>query len=344
LLLGQGLERGEHRVQARLVDAEAQRLQAVVQRGAAAVAAHHHLRLGPAHVFGRHDLVGAAVLEHAVLVDARLVRERVLPDHRLVALDHHAGDAREQARGRHQPAGVDAGAGVVVSVAHAQRHHQFFQRAVAGALADAVDGALDLARAAFDRGQAVGHGQAQVVVAVGAEHRFFGVAHVGTQVFEQRADLAGRGVADGVGDVQRARAGGDRRAADLDQVLGLGAQRVLAGELDVVDIAARLLDRGDGAFQHLLPVQVELVLAVQRAGGDEHMDARLGRAFQRARAGFDVAGVTARQGRQRRGAHFAHDRAHALEVGLRACGEAGLDDVHAEFAERMGEAQLLAGA
>ena len=40
----------------------------------------------PAHVLGAHDLVGLAVLQHAVLVDPGLVRERVGADDRLVGL------------------------------------------------------------------------------------------------------------------------------------------------------------------------------------------------------------------------------------------------------------------
>ena len=39
----------------------------------------------------RHDLVRQRVLEHAVLVDARFVRERVASDDRLVRLDREAG-------------------------------------------------------------------------------------------------------------------------------------------------------------------------------------------------------------------------------------------------------------
>jgi hypothetical protein len=83
-----------------------------------------------------------------------------------------AGDALQQARGRVQLLRVDAGVQAVALVARAQRHHQLFHRGIAGALADAVDRALDLAGAAFDRRQRVGHGEAQVVVAVRAEdHR-----------------------------------------------------------------------------------------------------------------------------------------------------------------------------
>ena len=61
--------------------------------------AQHQLRLRQADVLGVHDLVGGALLEHAVLVDAGLVGEGVLADDGLVALHLHAGDVR------HQPAG-----------------------------------------------------------------------------------------------------------------------------------------------------------------------------------------------------------------------------------------------
>ena len=48
-------------------------------------------------------------------------------------------------------------------------HDDFFQGAVAGPFAEAVDGAFDLAGPFLHGGQAVGHGQAQVVVAMDAE-------------------------------------------------------------------------------------------------------------------------------------------------------------------------------
>ena len=59
----------------------------------------------------------------------------------------------------------------------AQRHHELFERRVAGALADAVDRALDLPDAALDRREAVGDREAEVVVAVRAEDRAIGVRH-----------------------------------------------------------------------------------------------------------------------------------------------------------------------
>ena len=55
--------------------------------------------------------------------------------------------------------------------ARLERHHDFFERSVARALADAVDGALDLPRAGLHRRQRIRHRQAQIVVAVHADDR-----------------------------------------------------------------------------------------------------------------------------------------------------------------------------
>ena len=61
---------------------------------------------------------------------------------------------------------------------------------------------------------------------------------------------------------------------DLFQEIGLGARAVFGGELDVVHVAARQFDRGDGFVEHLLLRLLELVLQVDVAGGDEGVDAR----------------------------------------------------------------------
>ncbi len=50
------------------------------------------------------------------------------------------------------------------------RHHDFFERGVAGALADAVDGAFDLPRAAAHAGQRIRHRHAEIVMAMHREH------------------------------------------------------------------------------------------------------------------------------------------------------------------------------
>ena len=241
LLFAQALELLEHQLQFVFVQPEAQRTQARFDGGAATVAAQHHLRVFPAHIFRAHDLVGAAMAQHAVLVDARFVGEGVGTDDGLVALHRHADQALQQLRSADDARGVDRAVLLVEGLAHLQDHRDLFQRAVAGALADAIDGAFDLARTAFDGGQRVGHGQAQVVVAMRTEDHVGGIGNVGNagdDLLEHRADLFRRGEADGVGQVDGGGAGGNGHARNFDQVIQLGAGGILGREFDIVDVRA----------------------------------------------------------------------------------------------------------
>jgi hypothetical protein len=90
------------------------------------------------------------------------------PDDRLVGLDRVAGDVGDEPAGAGDLLGLDAGLGAEVVAARADRHDDLFERGVAGALADAVDGALDLRRAGAHGGERVGDGEPEVVVAVAA--------------------------------------------------------------------------------------------------------------------------------------------------------------------------------
>ena len=106
--------------------------------------------------------------------------------------------------------GVDAGVIGIGVGARLQDHDDLFERAVAGALADAVDGAFDLPRAGFDGRQRVGHRQAQIVVAVHADDG--AIAQRLHDAADQRAVFLGRGVAHRIGNVDRAGAGGHHGA------------------------------------------------------------------------------------------------------------------------------------
>ena len=113
------------------------------------------------------------------------VAESVLSDHGLVGLDGHAGDAADQAAGRVYLGGVNTDVGLEEVFPGVHRHDYLFKRGVAGALADAVDAALDLGSAGFYCGQAVGDRQAKVVVAVNAKVHAVDAAHVGLDLPEQ---------------------------------------------------------------------------------------------------------------------------------------------------------------
>src|SRR5581483_5403171 len=125
--------------------------------------------------------------------------------------------------------------------------------------------------------------------------RLVRIAHVLAQVGEQLVDLGRRGVAHGVRNVDGGGAGGDGGAEDFNQEFGFGTQRVFGGEFDVSAVFARMQDGSDGGVQYLLLAHAELVLAMQRTGGEKQVNAGSMGAFQCACGGVDVAGLTSRQ-------------------------------------------------
>src|SRR3990172_2991658 len=217
------LERLEGPVEVSAREVEAQVLEPGRERVAPRVLAQDELVRGAPDVLGPHDLVRELLLEHAVLVDPGLVRERVLADDRLVGLDVDAGDVGEQARALEDLLGPDPRVHAEEVLARAEGHHDLLQGGVAGPLADPVDRALDLPRAVHDRGERVRHRLAQIVVAVDREDDLLDPAHALADAGDALTPLAGDRVADGVGDVDGARAGLDHRREHVAHVVEVRA-------------------------------------------------------------------------------------------------------------------------
>ena len=237
----------------------------------------------------------------------------------------------------------DAGGQADVGLARREQHHDLLERRVAGALADAVDRALDLARAGLHAGEGVRDRQAEVVVAVHGQHDVAQRGHQLVEAAEEARVLVGHRVADRVRDVDRRRALVDRDLDHLGGELHVGAGRVHRGELDVVDQRARVRDRGAGGALDVLARGLQLVLDVDVARRDERVDARpLGLAYG-IRGAIDVAGMSARQAGDHRAVDLAGDRPDGLEVTGRGGREAGLDHVDAEAGELVRDLELLAG-
>ena len=303
--------------------------------------AQHQVGLGHADVFGTHDLVGRSLLEHPVLMDARLVGERVAAHDRLVALDGQPGDRREHPADRIEALGLDAGREAVVVETGLERHHDFLERGIAGALADAVDRAFDLACSGLAAGQAVGDRQAEVVVAVGADDRPLDIGHALLERADHLAVLQRRGVADGIGNVDGGGAGFDGGLDDLAKKVDLGAGGVFGAELDVRAISLGPSHAGDGLLDDLGLGHPQLVLAVNGRSGQKDVDPRFLSVLDGFPGAVDVAVVAPGQPADRRAGDFRGDGPDRLEVAGGGDRKPGLDHVDAECGERAGDLDLL---
>ena len=139
-------------------------------------------------------------------MDAGGVPEGVLPHDGLIGLHGEAGVLADEAAGADDVRRVDVGGQVVGVAAGADCHDHLLQGGVTGALADAVDGALDLPCPGAHRGEAVRHREPEVVVAVHRDYRLVDVADVLVDARDELVELLRRGVAHGVGNVDRRRA------------------------------------------------------------------------------------------------------------------------------------------
>ena len=279
-------------------------------------------------------------------MDPGLVRERVRADDRLVGLDGEPGEVADQPRGRGQLLGLDAGRELrELAGPRPEGHHDLLQGGVAGALAEAVDRDLDLAGAGLDRGERVRRREAQVVVAVDGDHG--AVADPVLDPADERAELGGDRVADGVRDVERRGAGLGHGLVDVEQEVVLGPRGVLGRELDLGVAAQRLagpLDPADGLATGLVAVDPELVLEVDVAGRDEQVEVRPLRDADRLDGALGVAVLAPRERRDRDPAlGLLGDPADRLEVAGRGGREAGLDHVHLEPRELARDLELLRG-
>ena len=287
----------------------------------------------------RSSVPGLTAVLHQLL--AHTVLAGVAADDRLIALHLHAGDVLQEPAGGDEPLRVDVGRALVIVEARAEGHHYFFERAVAGPFADAVHRAFDLPCPGFDRREAVGHGKAEIVVAMDADGRLVDIRHAVLEVANDVAHVRRRSVADGIGDVDRRRSGGDGRFHDFAEEIALGAGRIFRREFDVVAVANRTFHAGHGPRDDLFSRHLELEFAMDRAGGEEHMNAGLLGKLKRVPGSVNVLLVATGQAADGAAAHDGGNFADGVKIVGRGDREAGFNDVDAEIDQRLREFQLL---
>src|SRR6266542_2972922 len=303
--------------------------------------AQHQLVGAPADVFRAHDLVGFAVLQHAVLVDAGFVRERVRADDRLVRLHREPGDAGDELRRRNDLCRVDPRRARKDVLARLDGHYDLFERRIACALAQAIDRALDLPRAVHHRGKRVGDRHAQVIVTVHGPYGLVRVWNTLAQGLDQRSELPRHRVADGVRDVDGRRAGVNRRFDETAQEVRLRPARIFGRKLDVLRVLTGQADRLDRLLEDLIGRHTQLHLHVNGRARDERMyPARVG-AFERVAGAPDVLLVGASERAYRAVLDRLRNRPHRLEVTVRRSGKSCLDHVGLQAFELLGDAHLF---
>ncbi len=194
---------------------------------------------------------------------------------------------------------IDVGVHVHDVLAHFNRHDHLFQRTVAGAFTDAVQGAFHLTGAGLYRGDGVADRHAQIVVAVHGDDGFVDVRHAVIQGGDDAAELVRRGVADGVRDIDGGGAGIDGGFDHAAQIVDRCAAGVFTGELYVVGVVAGTFDRAHRHLQHFVERAFQLRFNVQGRGGQEHVDAERFGDAQRFCGHVDVFVYAAGQGRRR---------------------------------------------
>ena len=227
---------------------------------------------------------------------------------------------------------------------HLDGHDDLLERGVAGSLAQAVDGALDLRGAVHDGVEGQRRGHAQVVVRVDGDGDVLDAVDALAQVCDARAEVPGHVVARGVRDVDDGGAGTHGRLDDAHEELLVGAAGVLGVELDVVHELAGVAHGMDGALDGLLLGEVELVTQVRGRDSQAGVDARAPGRLERLGRDLDVLVHGTREAAD--GTGVTGDAANlgdALEVTGTRDGESRLDDVDVHAHELARDDELLLG-
>src|SRR6516162_5695498 len=228
-------------------------------------------------------------------MNACFMGKGILAHDGLVALYRDAGDVGYQPARGTEAFRVDGSPEVEEIAAGPHRHDDFLQRAVAGAFAEAVDGALNLP-GSFGQGcEAVRHGEPEIIVTVDAEDYFVDAGDGLLQVPENRGILIGNRIPHGIGDVHGGGAGFDGAFDHFGEEIKLGARGILRRELDVVAIFLGPRNALDGPANNFFLGHAQLELAMNRAGGQEDVNARLVRRPHRFPGPVDVLVIATRK-------------------------------------------------
>ncbi len=295
----------------------------------------------PADILGAHDFIGFAAFEDAVLMDTGFVCKGVGTHYRLVGLHRETRDCRDQPGTGHDLSRVDCKLQVIKVAPRPQRHHDFLQRCIASALAQAIQRALHLSRALGNRRKGIGNRQPQVVMAVNGKNRLVTIGNPFDQTPDERAELLGNVIADGIGNVDGASARLDHGLHDATQEVRFRTPGIFRRKLHIIRILTGMTHGPYGLLHYLVGLQTEFALHMDRRCRDERMDTTTGSGPQRFGRPIDIFTLGTGQRADDTLAHRLGNRTHRSEVIRTGNRKTRLDDIHTQAFQRARDAQLL---
>ncbi len=314
--------------------------QARTERVATGMLAQDELARRNSDFFGHDDLVGQRIFQNAVLMDACFVRKSIGANHGFIGRNADSGDLRKQPACGIELFEIDVRLDLVMILAHVQSDDELLDRSVASAFANAVDRTLNLANAPFNSGERIRDSKAEIIVAVGAEHRF--------RMPDTRANGAkhlrvfGRGgIANRVRQIDDRGARFNRGKNDFAKEVDIRAAGVFGGELHFLAMRLAETNHLDDAVEGFLARGAQLVFQVQIRGGEKKMQAGLRGGFESFERGIDIGLYRSGEGRYTAALDFRRYSARRIQIAWRSDGETGLDDVGTEFLDLVREPELF---
>src|SRR5215471_8644190 len=308
---------------------------------AAGVFAKNEHRARHTNGMRRHDFVRERIFEHAVLMDAGFMSERVASDDGFVWLYAYSSDFTQQLAGSVEMLGVYPGVIRIVIAAHVHGHHDLFERSISCAFADSVDAAFHLAGPSRDSRQGIGHRQPKIVVTVGRDRDLLDAAKVVANRGDQGGELRWSCIAHRVRNIEGRSACVHNGLQDSTEKLRVGAAGIFRRKLDVGAEGFRQANGGACLLYALVARNAELVLQMNVGSREKDVDAGTRGSLQGLPCAFNVRGAGSGQAGDDRPANVGRDRLNRFEVSLRGDGEAGFDDIHAEAVKLPRHAQFL---
>ena len=200
-----------------------------------------------------------------------------------------------------------------------------------------------MACARLDGGERVGHGEAEIIMAVGAENRIGRSTSLGDDLGEHVAVFFGCSVAGGIGKIDGGGTRGDGGLDDLDEEIDFSAGSIFRRELYVGGKATGAANSVGGETEDLVAGFTEFKIAMDFAGTKKNVNPALfASRFHGGSGGINVGVDAAGQATDDGTADGPGNFLDGIEIAPTGNREARFDDIDAEASELASDLEFLA--